>query len=354
MSKETLSHLNTNTLIGQTDRRGTAWHYRAEEQGDESNHYPGAIPVEDVQRRLFHWTADTRRIAAEQPADLSTMTHLDADCHPARWVPIEGKQAIVRSDNDHVMGIFAEGYERHQYDEWLLTSVANILDDDLTISSAGLLKGGALAWVEVSVPESIRTPEGVEFRPNLLATTSFDGSIATTYKRTITATVCDNTRELALSEAGQQTKVKHSRHSRLRLAQARDALQIVHSTGEAFASEVAQLCATPVSLRQWEQFLQVHVPRHDGQGQPLVGRALTQASDKRNCLERLYWTDLRVAPWSNTAYGVIQAVNTYEHHERTVRGTDRAERNMLRTVTGDFGRIDSSTWTTLQQILEPA
>ena len=38
MTRETLQHLNTNTLIGHTDQRGTAWHYRAEEQGAESNH----------------------------------------------------------------------------------------------------------------------------------------------------------------------------------------------------------------------------------------------------------------------------------------------------------------------------
>ncbi len=66
----------------------------------------------------------------------------------------------------------APGYLRHQYREWLLTTVANVLDDDLAISSAGLLKDGAIAWVEVSIPDSITTPEGVTFRPNLLATTS--------------------------------------------------------------------------------------------------------------------------------------------------------------------------------------
>ena len=65
MTRETLQHLNTNTLIGMTSQRGTAWHYRAEEQGEETNHYPGPIPVEDVERRLFHWTAQSRRIAVE-------------------------------------------------------------------------------------------------------------------------------------------------------------------------------------------------------------------------------------------------------------------------------------------------
>jgi len=98
-----------------------------------------------------------------------------------------------------VLGIFGPGYTRHQYREWLLTTVADVLDDDLVNSSAGLLRGGALAWVEVSMPDTIATPDGVTFRPNLLATTSFDGSIATTYKRTVTYTVCDNTRELALN-----------------------------------------------------------------------------------------------------------------------------------------------------------
>jgi phage/plasmid-like protein (TIGR03299 family) len=209
MSRETSLHLNTNTVIGNTHHRGSAWHYRAEDQGDESNHYPGPIPVADVERRLFHWQAESRPLAVQAPADLQTMTHLSEDGSPVRWTTDEGKQAICRSDRQDgsVMGIFTTGYAMHQYREWLLNTVASILDDDLSISSAGLLRDGALAWVEVSVPESITTPEGVTFRPNLLATTSFDGSISSTFKRTVTDTVCDNTRELALSEKGQQYKV---------------------------------------------------------------------------------------------------------------------------------------------------
>ena len=68
MSRETLQHLNTHTLIGNDRRqRGTAWHYRAEEQGEETNHYPGPIPVDDVERRLFHWEAVSRRDRRRDP-----------------------------------------------------------------------------------------------------------------------------------------------------------------------------------------------------------------------------------------------------------------------------------------------
>ncbi|WP_062289780.1 DUF932 domain-containing protein [Demequina phytophila] len=356
MSKETLATLNTQTLIGHTDARGTAWHYRADLQGAESNHYPGAIPVADVARRLFDWDAQSRPIALERPADIATMTHLDADGHPVRWVTVDGLQAIVRSDrtDGHVMGIFTDAYEPHPYRRWLLETVASILDDDLSISSAGLLRDGAVAWVEVSVPDSITTPEGVKFLPNLLATTTFDGSLATTYKRTVTDTVCDNTRAVALGEDSPTFRVRHSRHSGLKLATARDALALVYSTADAFQEQVAHLCATPVSEAAYGRFLDAWVPRIDSKGTPLAGRALTLATTKRDTLAQLWATDLRVTPWRGTAHGVLQAVNTYEHHARPVRGASRAERNQLRTVTGDFDTVDHAAYATLTRVLATA
>jgi len=351
MSRETLQGLNINTLIDNTDARGHAWHYRAEDQGEQSNHYPGPIPIEDVRGRLFCWTAQSRTFAVEIPATVETMTHLDGEGGPVYWAVVPDRQAITRSDTNAVMGIFAPGYTMHQYDQRLLTTVPNVLDDDLSISSAGLLRGGAIAWVELSVPESITTPQGVEFRPNLLATTSLDGSTATTFKRTVTDVVSDNTRDQALSETGQQYRVKHSRHSVARLGEAREALNVIHTLADEFAAEIAQMCATPVTPVQWSQFLNLTVPRTDPQGQPLTGRSLTMADTKRDTLSKLYAYDPRVAPWTGTAYGVLQAVNTFEHHEGIVRGSTKAERNMLRTINGDFAALDRGSWDTLATVL---
>ena len=200
-------------------------------------------------------------------------------------------------------------------------------------------------------PRVDHDPEGVEFRPNLLATTSFDGSIATTFKRTVTDVVCDNTRESALAERGQTLKVRHSRNSRAQLGAARQALAVVHTIADDFAREVAELCATPVSEKTWERFLDSYVPRIRN-GLPITGRALTLADQKRDTLNRLYRHDHRVAPWAGTAHGVIQAVNTWEHHESTVRGTTRPERNMLRTVTGDFEKADRRAHSVLVSSLD--
>lgn len=340
MSKETLEHLNTNTLIGNTDQRGHAWHYRADRQADEPNHYPGPVPVFDVSRRLFNWHAISRPLAVSLPArSPEEATHVGPDGVPGRWQTVAGKQAIVRSDTDDVLGIFSNGYVMHPYDEWLLTTVANILDADLGISSAGLLKGGAIAWVEVSIPESITSPEGFTFRPNLLATTSFDGSIATTYKRTITAVVCDNTRAAALGEKGEAYKVRHSRHSQARLAEARQALSLVHQMTEEYLHELTELSSTPVTPQDWSRLLTQMVPIIQT-GKGTSKRARRAAEQKRSMLDHLYRSDHRAAPWNGTALGVLQAFNTYEHHHAIVRGAPRSERNMLKAVKGDFDTLD--------------
>ena len=347
MSAETAQWLNTQTLIGFTSKRGHAWHYRAEAQGDEPNHYPGPIPVPDVARRLFAWDAVSRPVLVSLPTDdLAAADDIDEDGQATRYVPVPGRQAVIRSDTGAVLGLFSDGYAIHQYREWLLETVASILDDSLSVGSAGLLKDGAVAWVSVEVPDTITTPEGVAFRPNLLACTSHDGSLATTFQRVVTNVVCDNTMSAALAEPGQRVKVRHSRYSKLRLGEARQALAIVHMIADDFAADVARLTATTVTDRQWATFLDAHAPVP---AEP--GRSRTIAERKRATLGRLWNHDARVSPWRGTAWGVVQAVNTYVHHEQTVRGAERAERNMLRAVDGGVDQLDTATLATLHTVL---
>src|SRR5688500_10428490 len=199
MSKETSERLNQNTLIGFTSKRGTAWHYRAADQADvpastypkadvitvdgedyASNHYAGAVPVHDVNRRLFHWDA----VQCPMALDVSGVLGVEREV----WRKSEKRVAWVRSDTLAELGNPSPSWTAHPYSAWLIETTQQITDGELDIASAGLLKGGAQAWVSYEVPDTISTPEGVSFRPQLLATTSFDGSIATTYKRCTTLT----------------------------------------------------------------------------------------------------------------------------------------------------------------------
>jgi phage/plasmid-like protein (TIGR03299 family) len=313
------------TLIGFTEKRGTAWHYRSDDQGAEPNHYPGAIPQEDVLRRLFDF--DVLEFPVYVPESLEK---------GATFVPIPGRKAMVASDNGDVLGIFKDGYTGHGYKEWLLENVSSILDDDLQIGSAGLLRNRAQAWVSVEVPENFTTPEGVEYRPHLLAATSFDGSLATSYGRKVTLVVCDNTRDIALAEQGQSFKLRHSKYSNLKLGDARKALEIVHSMADDFADEVARLTSYKIEDAHFQRILDalIPVPEDEGRGQ-------TVALKKRGEIISLYKNDDRVAPWKGTAFGVAQAFNTHAQHIAQVRkGTPRVIRNMENVVKGKFAQVD--------------
>ncbi len=327
MSEETITWLNQNTLVGFTDKRRHAWHYDPAKQGVESNHYPGAIPVDDVRRRLFNWQAVEGDIVATAITPDGVLT-----------VPSKDRKAILRPDTSTLLGVHGKDYPIHQFDTWLLDELAAILDDELAIGSAGLLKGGAVAWVSIELPDTIETPEGVDFRPRLLACSSHDGSLASKYKRVVMVVVCDNTLSAGLHERGPEVNIRHTRNSQLKLASARDTLQLVHKIGEDFAAQVAKLSAIRVDEGAWTRTLKVlaPIPEKDGAGR-------TRAERKLLALDRLWRHDDRVAPWKDTVYGVVQAVNTYVHHEQAVKGMDRAERNMLRAVSGDIDKLDART-----------
>ncbi len=65
---------------------------------------------------------------------------------------------------------------------------------------------------------------------------------------------------------------------------------MVHTLADDFAAEIAALCSTQVTDRQWEQFLDAHVPYTDRTGARLTGRALTLADNSGNLA-------CRTRPW---------------------------------------------------------
>ena len=76
--------------------------------------------------------------------------------------------------------------------------------------------------------------------------------------------------------------------------------------------------------------------------------------DRRQRLNEMRELDERVAPWRGTAYGVIAAVNTYEHHIAAgskPSDRSRAERNAVRALNQRFDQIDIRNMKRLQEVL---
>lgn len=335
MSKETIEHLNTQTLIGFTEKRGNAWHYREDLQ-EENNHYAGAVPVDDVRRRLFPWDL------IEAPVEYVLGGNRYTD---------DTRKVIARSDTGAAMGVFKAGYQIHQYQDWLIDNVATMLDADLAIGSAGLLKGGAVAWVQIEMEDTLSV-QGMDFRPFLTAATSHDGSLATTYQVGAQVVVCDNTLSAALGERGsERVKVRHSKRSLGKYQDVRDALSIVHQVADDFQNQVNALTAREVSDADWKRFTEAYTGLDKEMD---AGHALTIAEKRQAELAMLWNSDPRVSPWAGTAWGVVQAVNTHAHHFALVRGATRAARNTERAVEGKVDALDAGTLALLDRVMVKA
>lgn len=337
MSTETATVLNTLQLVGYG--KNPWWNDEAlrAKLGSESPLYPGPIPREDIVRRLFAWQAEPAALLAMSSAGMTDVTG---------WV------ANVRNDTGAVLGIVSESYAIHQYEATLLDGTANIIGDGLGYASAGLLKGGARAYVSVSTSEIVSTAEGVDFLPYLAAYTSHDGSWHSGYKACVTLVVCDNTAAIMQAErhgpGAADAKIRHSRLSVPRLASAQDALSRIYQTADAFSAQIKTLCETAVTDAQWRAIVDELAPAPD---KDASARAATLGHAKRDELFRLARYDLRCAPWYGTAFGAVQTVSTYVQHAQTVRGAERSERNVISTIDGTFDKVDAATLATVGRVL---
>lgn len=358
MSVETYEWLNTMTRIGYTEKRGKAWHYKAVHQSGRGNHFIGAVPVEEVNALFFD--------AVEGYAEGTYMT---AD--GVTTVRDDRRKVIIRPPGtfgpDDRGGILnetlllgqpgeAQGWKLHQYREWLVRTLGDILDtstSDLGIASAGLLQGGAMAWVQIEAPDNVETQVGYTFRPFILAATAHTGGMSTTFKQAVTAVVCDNTLAVGLGEAGGAARIRHTRNSSAKLGDIRAKLGILHTMAADFSEQVEKLADITVSDGDLARFLDQWTPL-EKDGEKLTGRSLGIATAKRDKLVKLYTTDERVTPWAGSALGLLQAVNTFEHHVQGTTnksGDEIAQRNMLRVVKGDRDRMDAATLAMIREVV---
>lgn len=350
MTRQTIEWLNTMTRIGDTDRRGNAWHHRK----GNTNHYPGAIPLDDVRELLLPYEPIEHPIYFRLPCDVAEADGMDDNGMPFRWSKIENFKAIASKDHpETIHAIPTADYGVHPFKHWLIDQVFALVDGNVHVSSCGLLQNGAVAWVELSLHDS-KQVAGFDYRPHLLASTSSNGRYRTEYGRKVQATVCDNTLDIAVGEQGASISFKHSKGSTVRIKDAQEALGLIVTAGEDFEKEVKNLLDWRVSSKEFSRFLDLAVPVKDKDGQPLQGGPLTRAENKRQTLAQMWRTDERVAPWSGTAFGVLQLSNTHFHHVRGASGkTVRPERNMLSAISGDTGKNDRITLDLLRQVSQP-
>jgi phage/plasmid-like protein (TIGR03299 family) len=344
-SAYSVSYLRDNIRIGFTDERGPAWHANQIIGDDgqpaylaDGTHFPGPVPLEEVEKML-------KIVLEERP-----LFYQDAS---GEYVPVERYKGIGIKGRDDLINCPRDSYVIHQYFEALHKFTQRVAEGAL-VSSVGTLKNGAVAFLQAVLPEEYEVA-GYGYTPYITAATSADSSIANTYLTGAIGAVCDNTLDSAMAGALSRWKIKHTRKSVLRAQEAREKLGLsIAQVGDEMTQTIESLLAIPVSERDFELWLDEVTPMPDfketksGTG----GRGYTMAENKRNELSRLWVKDPKVKPWAGTAFGIVQASNTWNTWSSTVRNADggRIERNYLNAIEGKVGAADRKALDALAKV----
>lgn len=389
MGMETAEWYNNFCLVGHTDKRGKAWHFMESMQGDEPNHYPGPIPYGDVTRRLFDWkpmlTRTANLIPCKRAKDAAGKVlkddagHLLWEPKPQLWIPkldsdgdpilVDGNpvtmpvtvsevpdmRGVVRDDNYLELGHHTKKYRVHDYEEWLLQLLSNVIGDTLDIWSAILLRNGAQACVQVALPETAHDDKtGMDFVPYVHCYTSLDSSLATTFAGETLLIVCDNTMHAAnrrAEQAGRQYKARHTSGSleTHKISEVKQALSIIHQTADSSLDFFHELGAIKVPAKKWGEIMDIILPPGDADKDTV--RTLKGREAKRDLLNSTYHDDPMANTWKGTGLGVVQAINTYATHYAQLRGASRVQRNAAKLVDGEFKKVDTKSLAALAKVM---
>jgi len=346
-SNETMEWLRANIKVGYTTERGPAWWANAVTKAGQweipdGSHFEGPVPIEAVRELLdVQFVKGTVHV-----------TYTDTDGN----VQVSGDekvQPVVNASTGKIFSFPKEGYKIHPYLETLHGFIQAIqYDQAVAVGSVGLLKEGGQAFLQAVLPETIEV-EGYGYQPYMLAATSVDLSRATSYTTGALGAVCDNTVRNALKEALTALKIRHSRFSGVAVQAAREKLGLrLQAVGEEFGEMITELTKVDVSDKDFRLWLDEIQPRVKPDPESSTGGPrYTNAEAKRAEYTRLWKKDEKVAPWSGTAFGILQLDNTYRTWEGKVTGAGgRIEQNYRRLVRGDTAAADVDALATLAKV----
>lgn len=347
MSKETAIWLNTHSMLGMGHK---AW-WLDETLMPANRRFEGGIPAEAILKELFNWEPQAWPTAAIDPESGKNPLSQRRLADRQRYAIVRPPATFGPDDTGEIFYYGGqESYRIHTRREWLLGLADAITDEGAVIETAGELASGAEAYVCVTMPEKYRHA-GVEWLPRLTLATSANGRISSQGAAHNHVTVCDNTRDINLAAghaAGRGFRARHSANSvsDAKLATYRQAISGLAATADQFKRDIEVLTNIEVSEDQWQAFKIAYA----GDIKELDGRAQTFAETAHAALQaRWEDNDPMVRLWAGTAFGALQAANTYAHHDMIRRGglDGRWSANIRETITGGWGEQEDKALTAL-------
>ena len=172
-------------------------------------------------------------------------------------IAVDDYRAIVRDDNDLVMGVASNRYVPIQNTQAGEVMDALVTEGGAHVEVAGALGQGERAWMLARIPGDFEVVKGDVVQPYALLAWGHDGKHGVAAKLTPVRVVCQNTLSMALGAKWSKTAdvfIRHSGDVRIRIEYAQKAMgllrkqtEVVQAQYRALAS--ASLLDTPAYFR---------------------------------------------------------------------------------------------------------
>ena len=240
------------------------------------------------------------------------------------WNDVSQASLVIR-DNPFNKGVdvlatVGKRYKPVQNEE--LFAFADAIHDanaDCRWESAGSLKKGKVVFGTVDIPRTmVLDPQGAndETKLYLIVWTSHDGSVAVQAAVTPVRVVCQNTLNLAMRNAKQSFKIRHTQTAEGKIQIARETLGLTLGYFDEFEKEAKLLFETSVTDKKFHEIIRAIYPKpeKDTKG------ALTKWENKVVLLDDLYFNSPTQTNIKGTAWGVVNALTERLDYYRTARG----------------------------------
>ena len=273
-----------------------------------------------------------------QDEDVSTQTMLDeaklsnwnvrlsplTDYIPETFNDVSENSLVLRTNpfngGTDVLATVGKRYHVLQNEE-LFAFADNIHDanPECRWESAGSLKKGKVVFGTVDIPRTmVLDPQGAndETKLYLIVWTSHDGSVAVQAAITPVRVVCQNTLNLAMSNAKQSFKIRHTQSVEGRIQVARETLGLALGYFDEFEKEAQSLFAQAITDVEFSKLIRTIYPKPEGERQATI----TKWENKVVLIDDLYHNSPTNATIKGTKWGAFNALTERLDYFRSGRG----------------------------------
>lgn len=250
---------------------------------------------------------------------------------------IKGYSANTRSTDDTVMGIVSEKYSIVQNAEAFDFTDA-LLGEGMTYETAGSLKGGRQIWLLGKMPE--RYILGDKFEPYICFTNTHDGSGAVRVCMTPIRVVCNNTLNMALSNAQRTWSARHCGNISMKMEEARETLRLSDIYLQNLAEQAERMADKKMTEGEIENAIDtiIALPEDATDRQKATAKKV-----KDEIVMCMLSPDL--VQFLNTQWGFVNAVSDYVGHSEPLRKTATFDERRWYKIIGGHPMFDTAVAT---------